>query len=267
MKLKISCEEPESCLACGICVRVCPKKAITIDRKAGILKINTELCDGESCKICIEKCPMRILVLGEQFREWRFPILEKKHKKKFFGNLLEEVIKPAICSHCTACSAICPVKGITAGDKPIDFPNWLKDCVDCGACVKVCPRWDYKPLNGIGNYIEIFSAKSKRFTGQDGAMVTEFTATALEENIIEKAIFVARDEEWRTRIVTITEPEQLKDTKITGTKYTFADVLPAVKEAILDSKAIAFVGTPCMISALRRMQKAFKKFERVKLAI
>ncbi|MEM2271678.1 MAG: 4Fe-4S dicluster domain-containing protein, partial [Archaeoglobaceae archaeon] len=199
MKLKISCEEPESCLACGICVRVCPKKAITIDRKAGILKINAELCDGESCKICIEKCPMKILVLGEQFREWRFPILEKKHKKKFFGNLLEEVIKPAICSHCTACSAICPVKGITAGDKPIDFPNWLKDCVDCGACVKVCPRWDYKPLNGIGNYIEIFSAKSKRFTGQDGAMVTEFTATALEENIIEKAIFVARDEEWRTR--------------------------------------------------------------------
>ncbi|MCS7130545.1 MAG: Coenzyme F420 hydrogenase/dehydrogenase, beta subunit C-terminal domain, partial [Archaeoglobaceae archaeon] len=30
---------------------------------------------------------------------------------------------------------------------------------------------------------------------------------------------------------------------------------------------IAFVGTPCMISALRKMQKAFKKFERVKLAI
>ncbi|MCS7144587.1 MAG: 4Fe-4S dicluster domain-containing protein, partial [Archaeoglobaceae archaeon] len=190
-------------------------------------------------------------------QEWQILLPEKKHKKKFFGNLVEEVIKPAICSHCTACSAICPVNGITAGDKPIDFPNWLKDCVDCGACIKVCPRWEYKPLNGLGNYIEIFSAKSKRFLGQDGAMVSEFTATALEEDIIEKAIFVGRDEEWRTRVVAITEPEQLKNSRITGTKYCFADVLPAVKEEILSSKAIAFVGTPCMISALRKMQKAF----------
>jgi len=200
-------------------------------------------------------------------QEWQISLPEKKHKKKFFGNLLEEVIKPAICSHCTACVAICPVRGITAGDKPVDFPNWLRDCVDCGACVKVCPRWDYRPLNGIGSFLETFSAKSKRFTGQDGGMVTEFTATALEEGVVERAIFVARDEEWRTRVVTITNSEQLKDEKIRGTKYCFADVLPAVKEAVLDSKAVAFVGTPCMVSALRRMQKAFKKFERVKLAI
>lgn len=200
-------------------------------------------------------------------QEWQVILPEKKHKKKFFGNLLEEVIKPALCSHCTACSAICPVKGITAGDKPIDFPNWIRDCVDCGACVKVCPRWEYKPISGIGSYIEAFSARSKRFTGQDGAMVTEFTATALEEGIVEKAIFVARDEEWRTKVIAISDLEQLKNERITGTKYTFADVLPAVKEAILESKAIAFVGTPCMISALRKMQKSFKKFERVKLAI
>ncbi|MEG9193934.1 MAG: Coenzyme F420 hydrogenase/dehydrogenase, beta subunit C-terminal domain [Candidatus Methanoglobus sp.] len=200
-------------------------------------------------------------------QEWQIVLPEKKHKKKFFGNLLEEVIKPAICSHCTACAAICPVKGITAGDRPIDFPNWLKDCVDCGACVKVCPRWDYRPLGGVGSYIEMFSARSKRFLGQDGAMVTEFTATALEEGIVEKAIFVARDEEWRTRTVSIIDPEQLKNRKITGTKYSFADVLPAVKEAVLDSKAVAFVGTPCMISALRKMQRSFRKFERVKLAM
>jgi len=200
-------------------------------------------------------------------QEWKIVLPEKKHKKKFFGNLLEEVIKPGICSHCTACAAICPVKGITAGDKPIDFPNWLRDCVDCGACVKVCPRWEYKPLNGVGRYIEAFSARSKRFRGQDGAMVTEFTATALEEGIVEKAIFVARDEEWRTRVVTISNVEQLKSEKVAGTKYSFADVLPAVKEAVLDANAVAFVGTPCMISALRKMQRSFKKFERVKLAI
>ncbi len=200
-------------------------------------------------------------------QEWQFLVPDKKHKKKFFGNLKAEVIDAKLCCHCAACAAICPVDGIVSGDQPIDFPNWVKECVDCGACIKVCPRWEYKPLKGIGNYIEAISAKSKRFRGQDGAMVTEITATALEMGLIEKAIFVSRDEEWRTKIVTVRSPLQLYDRKITGTKYSYADVLPALKDAVIESKAVAFVGTPCMISAVRKMQKSFKKFERVKLAI
>lgn len=200
-------------------------------------------------------------------QEWQFLMPEKKHKKKFFGNLKAEVIDAKLCCHCAACASICPVNGITAGDKPIDFPNWLKDCVDCGACVKVCPRWEYKPLNGIGNYLEAFSAKSKRFKGQDGAMVTEITATALEMGLIEKAIFVSRDEDWRTSVVTIRDVSQLYDRRVTGTKYCYADSIPALKEAILNSKAVGFVGTPCMVSAVRKMQRSFKKFERVKLVI
>lgn len=200
-------------------------------------------------------------------QEWQFLLPDKKHKEKFFGNLKAEVIDAMLCCHCAACASICPVQGITAGDRPIDFPNWVRDCVDCGACVKVCPRWEYKPLNGIGSYIEAISAKSKRFKGQDGAMVTEITATALEMGLIEKAIFVSRDEDWRTTIVTIRNPSQLYDRKITGTKYCYADSIPALKEAILNSKAVGFVGTPCMVSAVRKMQRNFKKFERVKLVI
>ncbi len=200
--------------------------------------------------------------------EWQFPLPEKKHKKKYFGNLKAEVIDTGLCCHCAACAAICPVGGITAGDRPIDFPNWVKECIDCGACVKVCPRWDYKPLNGVGDYIEAFAARSKRFVGQDGAMVSEFAASALEMGVIEAAIFAGRDEEWRTKIVTIRSPEQLKNRKVTGTKYCYADVLPALKDAVLKYESVAFVGTPCMVSAVRNMQKAYKKFrERVKLAI
>ncbi len=199
--------------------------------------------------------------------EWQIQIPEKKIKKKFFGNLKAEVIDKGLCSHCCTCVAICPVGGITAGDKPIDFPNWVKDCIDCGACVKVCPRWDYKPLNGIGEYIEILAAKSKRFVGQDGAMVTEITASALEMGLIEAALFVGRDENWRTRVVTIRSVEQLYDRKITGTKYSYADVLPALKDAVLKHDALAVVGTPCMVSGVRKLQRNFKKFERVKLVI
>lgn len=200
-------------------------------------------------------------------REWRFPLPERRHKRKYFWNLKMEVIDTGLCSHCSTCAAVCPVEGITTGDKPIDFPTWVKDCVDCGACVKVCPRWDYKPLNGLGEYIEILSAKSNRFVGQDGAMVSEITASALEMGIIERAIFVGRDENWRTKIITIKRPEQLYDRKITGTKYSYADVLPALKDAVLKSEAVGMVGTPCMVSGVRKMQRNFKKFERIKLVI
>lgn len=200
-------------------------------------------------------------------REWQFPLPEKKHKKKYFGNLKLEVIDTGLCSHCSTCAAICPVEGIVSGDQPIDFPNWIRECVDCGACVKVCPRWDYQPLNGMGEYIEILSAKSKRFVGQDGAMVSEFTASALEMGVIERAIFVGRDENWQTKVVTIKYPEQLYDRKITGTKYCYASVLPALKDAVLRSEAVGVVGTPCMVSGIRKLQETFKKFERVKLVI
>lgn len=200
-------------------------------------------------------------------RKWQFPLPEKKHKKKYFGNLKAEVIDTGLCCHCAACASICPVDGIVTGDKPIDFPEWIKECVDCGACVKVCPRWDYTPKNGLGEYIEVTAGKSRRFVGQDGAMVSEFTASALEMGLIERAIFVGRDSNWRTTIITIKFPEQLYDRRITGTKYSYADVLPALKDAVLKSEAVGFVGTPCMVSAVRNMQKAFKKFERVKLAI
>ncbi len=199
--------------------------------------------------------------------EWQIQVPEKRIKKKFFGNLKAEVIDKGLCSHCCTCVAICPVRGIVAGDKPIDFPTWVKDCVDCGACVRVCPRWDYKPLSGLGDYIEIFAAKSKRFVGQDGAMVTEITASALEMGLIDVALFVGRDESWRTQVVMIKSVEQLYDRKITGTKYSYAELIPALKDTVMRYDAIGVVGTPCMVSGIRRLQENFKKFKRVKLVI
>ncbi|MCS7121113.1 MAG: Coenzyme F420 hydrogenase/dehydrogenase, beta subunit C-terminal domain [Archaeoglobaceae archaeon] len=199
--------------------------------------------------------------------EWQSLLPEKKLEKKYFGILKEIVIDSKLCSHCAACAAVCPVDGISSGDQPIDFPNWTEKCVDCGACIKVCPRYDYKPLSGLGDYIEIFSGRSKRFVGQDGAMVSEITVSAIEMGLIEAAIFAGRSEDWSTKIVTIKSPEQLKNRKVTGTKYSYADVLIALKEAVLRYNSVGFVGTPCMISAVRKMQKTFKKFERVKLAI
>ncbi len=185
---------------------------------------------------------------------------------KFFASLKARVIDSGICSHCGACSAICPAYGIVVDpSRPIDFPNWEEDCLDCGVCIKVCPRWGFKPKSGLGNFLEIFAAKSERFKGQDGGIATEILAIALEERIIDRAVVVKRDENWYPKAATITKPEQLE--KCAGTKYSFAPSMPELRKAVFRSKnGVGFVGTPCMISGLRSLQK-IKSFRKVKLAL
>ena len=183
-----------------------------------------------------------------------------------FGNLKIEVIDKGICSHCGTCATICPVNGIKVEDKPIYFPNWEKECIDCGACIKVCPRWDYKPLNGIGDYLEILAAKSKRFKGQDGAMVTEIMASAFEMDLIDRANFVGRDENWKPITSIVKDIEQLFEETIRGTKYSFADVMPRIKEVVKDYR-VGVIGTPCMMSGVRKLQQESGIFNNIKLAI
>lgn len=48
------------CVACGCCIKVCPKKAISVPR--GICaEIDSELCVG--CGKCAKECPASVIIL------------------------------------------------------------------------------------------------------------------------------------------------------------------------------------------------------------
>ncbi|MDQ1372592.1 MAG: L-aspartate semialdehyde sulfurtransferase ferredoxin [Candidatus Thermoplasmatota archaeon] len=51
--------DDEACTHCGMCISICPTKALTIDLKSGKVSFNEEKC--VACGVCIDACPPRAM--------------------------------------------------------------------------------------------------------------------------------------------------------------------------------------------------------------
>ena len=61
-KKKLAWVDRTLCAACGVCMKVCPKKAITIYKGLYAL-VEETLCIG--CKKCAKECPASIIAIRE----------------------------------------------------------------------------------------------------------------------------------------------------------------------------------------------------------
>lgn len=61
-KKKLAWVDRTLCAACGVCMKVCPKKAITIYKGLYAL-VEETLCIG--CKKCAKECPASIIAIQE----------------------------------------------------------------------------------------------------------------------------------------------------------------------------------------------------------
>ena len=90
---------------------------------------------------------------------------------------------------------------------------------------------------------------------QDGGIVTQLFAFALEEGIIDGAIVAGQgDEPFKPEPIVATTVDELLEAR--GTRYTISPNMALIKEATrsygLDK--VGIVGTPCQIQALRKAQ-------------
>jgi coenzyme F420 hydrogenase subunit beta len=113
--------------------------------------------------------------------------------------------------------------------------------------------------NFLGNYASVVAARSSDKSilkgAQDGGIVTQLFAYALEEGIIDGAIVAGPgDEPWKPEPIVATTVEELLAAR--GTKYNISPNMQLIKEATrsygLDK--VGIVGTPCQIQALRKGQ-------------
>jgi coenzyme F420 hydrogenase subunit beta len=192
------------------------------------------------------------------------------HKLGFEESLQKHVVDARKCVGCAACTVVCPFNCLEYGD---GTPILVKKCEHCGICPKTCPIYDWSWPKaeefvfgrrrkedeefGIYRRLVLAQATDKRILEncQDGGAVTALLIHALRNNIIDGATVssVAEDKPLYPVPRLATTPEQILENA--GTRYTYSPNLLAFQEGVKQGKkSLAFVGTPCQIHAVRKIQ-------------
>jgi len=180
--------------------------------------------------------------------------------------LQKNVLTKGLCTACGACTNLCPYIDMVKGRAVLIEPCGLSE----GKCYDFCPRayidvpsldrsifGSYRKDLAIGSNISIVKARAKdseiRSVAQYGGVVSALMAYALETGEIDAAVLAKSS----NRISA--EPTIAKNRKevleCAGSKYI---VCPTVEEVVEATKhgigKIGVVGTPCQVTAVRKMQ-------------
>jgi coenzyme F420 hydrogenase subunit beta len=195
----------------------------------------------------------------------------------FEESLATHVVNSGRCLGCGACILVCPFNCLEYKEEK---PSLVEECPACGICARICPQYEgdeyeiesfvfgreRKVEEEFGIYRRLVVARANderiRQVCQDGGAVTALLFFALQEGLIDCAVVagVNPEEPFSPRPeLAFTVEEILKSA---GTKYFYSPNVLALNELIRQKKSnVAFVGTPCQVQAIRKMQMAgLKKY-------
>lgn len=184
-----------------------------------------------------------------------------------FQELNDLVIKNQNCVYCGTCASLCP--RIEMNEKE---PKLLENDPECSTCYRFCPRVYFpedmfeKELfhgNGhenysIGNYQKVYAAKSINedvvVVTQNGGVVSTLLLHALDTGLIDGVLLTDRDDDWYPKPIIARSSDEILS--CVGSKYTISPTLSVYADAInkYKLKKLAFVGMPCQIHAVRKLQ-------------
>lgn len=183
---------------------------------------------------------------------------------KNYLDLKSEVWDKDICAACGACVAVCPADSIyfkLGENSTHPFNNGyckeVNDGVPCGACYATCPRLDPTPTETLGNYFEIYSAKTEIPipSKQSGGAVTTILVNAFKKGIIDAVVTVEGDPWTLKPTSTVITSEEVLINQA-GSRYNWwVPLVSSLKEAIITHKYknVAIVGVPCVVQAVRKI--------------
>jgi coenzyme F420 hydrogenase subunit beta len=202
-------------------------------------------------------------------------IVESKNDALIAYNILEKrIINSGFCTLCGACEAACPTSALhIKGEKVNRLHDCSKDLDLCPICYEICPHSEALLLRSLscvadapiknealGYYRKIVLAQATdpklREQSRGGAVVTSLLTYGIEKKAFDSAI------------VSQAEPENPSKPKPTvalvpddilsaiGSKFFPSSVARAYGSAVYGygKTNIAFVGVPCHVLALRKME-------------
>jgi electron transport complex protein RnfB len=152
---------PERCVACGECIKECPKHVIQLvpfeqevvvdcnNEEAG--KVVRQKCNVGciGCQLCVKSCPFDAITFSNNLAKINYEkcrncmiCAEKCPTGAIYANFQDrkkaEII-PENCIGCTICKKQCPVDAIEGELK--QRHKILEDkCIGCAACAEKCPK-------------------------------------------------------------------------------------------------------------------------------
>jgi coenzyme F420 hydrogenase subunit beta len=182
-----------------------------------------------------------------------------------YKDLKQKVWDVGKCCGCGACVGVCPTEALyfdsNEANSPTsnDYCKVTRDSVPCGACFSACPRTDTVESSEFGNIVSIYQSKSKINIphAQSGGVVSALLLAARESGLIDGVILMDVDR-WNQKSepkLAVTRDEILA---AAGSRYVWAPILKELRDAIEERKLkkIAIVGTPCVMSAVRKIRES-----------
>jgi ferredoxin len=122
------------CIACGICAKVCPFDAPSVENNLSRIDLNK--CTV--CGLCVLKCPTTAITDFIPQRPKAF-ILEH-------------------CTGCQICAKVCPVDAPSGELNKLHVIDTTR-CIGCGICTAQCP---VQAIEGTFNTAEVFVSAERR---------------------------------------------------------------------------------------------------------
>jgi coenzyme F420 hydrogenase subunit beta len=202
---------------------------------------------------------------------------------KTFTHLIQEVQDKGRCHHCGGCFAFCTAINYGALELAEDGKPRYRDqskCIECGICYAICPEvgelndevkklvsWTPPIGQVLGTVVARAVDPEVQARGTDGGVVTALLLYLLDQGRIDGAIVSKKmgpfqRQPWlaRTREEILEAAGFHFDTLATLSHFsqTYSTYSPSIVElkAVTQKRhnRVAFVGTPCQINSLRRME-------------
>jgi len=187
---------------------------------------------------------------------------------------VQAVVDKKVCCGCGACSVICPASCIefVYGER-YNFPRIdMERCVHCGKCLEVCPSAfllegtdpgfrDEPAKEPFDCYLIHSKDDGIRLDASSGGFITGMILHLMDKGLADGGI-VARCEGKQPLVAEsfiATDRESILSAR--ASKYAPVSSCTVLADVLKRPGRYVFVGTPCMIEALTKLQELLPKLQ------